>query len=149
MRRRFTEGQIIGFIREAEAGLAVKDLCREHGFSVASYYLWRSTFWGMRVSGAKRLRELEAENTRLKKLLAESMLESEITREAMRKSDHRTGTTVAGAGDDEPRTRQAPRVIHVELPVRPARGRPKDHHRVRRLSAGAARRRAVGCGDGA
>ena len=56
-----------------------------HGFSEASYYLWRSKFGGMNVSDAKRLRELETENSRLKKLLAESMLENEVTREALRK----------------------------------------------------------------
>jgi putative transposase len=85
VKKRFSEEQIIGFLREAESGLPVKELCRRHGFSEASYYLWRSKFGGMTVSEAKRLRELEAENTRLKKLLAESMLEIEITREALRK----------------------------------------------------------------
>ncbi|SEW19938.1 putative transposase [Luteibacter sp. 329MFSha] len=85
MKKRFSEEQIIGFLREAEAGMAVKDLCRKHGFSEVSYYLWRSKFGGMTVSEAKRLKELEAENARLKKLLAESMLENEITREALRK----------------------------------------------------------------
>lgn len=85
MKKRFTEEQIIGFLREAEAGLQVKELCRRHGFSEASYYLWRSKFGGMSVSDAKRLKELETENARLKKLLAESMLENEITREALRK----------------------------------------------------------------
>lgn len=85
VKKRFTEEQIIGFLREAEAGMAVKDLCRKHGFSEASYYLWRSKFGGMTVPEAKRLKELEAENARLKKLLAESMLENEITREALRK----------------------------------------------------------------
>jgi putative transposase len=85
MKKRFTEEQIIGFLREAEAGLPVKELCRRHGFSEASYYLWRSKFGGMSVSDAKRLKELEAENSRLKKLLAESMLENEITREALKK----------------------------------------------------------------
>ena len=85
MKKRFSEEQIIGFLREAEAGMAVKDLCRKHGFSEASYYLWRSKFGGMTVSEAKRLKELEAENARLKKLLEESMLENEITREALRK----------------------------------------------------------------
>ena len=85
MKKRFSEEQIIGFLREAESGLAVKELCRRHGFSEASYYLWRSKFGGMTVSEAKRLRELETEKTRLKKLLAESMLEIEITREALRK----------------------------------------------------------------
>ncbi len=85
MKKRFTEEQIIGFLPEAEAGLPVKELCRQHGFSEASYYLWRSKFGGMSVSDAKRLKELEAENNRLKKLLAESMLENEVTREALRK----------------------------------------------------------------
>ncbi len=85
MKKRFTEEQIIGFLREAQAGLPIKELCRKHGFSEASYYLWRSKFGGVSVSDAKRLKELEAENNRLKKLLAESMLENEVTREALRK----------------------------------------------------------------
>jgi putative transposase len=85
VKKRFTDEQIIGFLREAEAGVAVKDLCRRHGFSEASYYLWRRKFGGMSVPDAKRLRELEAENARLKKLLAESILENEVTREALRK----------------------------------------------------------------
>lgn len=60
-------------------------MCRKHGFSDASFSLWRSKFGGMSVSDAKRLKELETENSRLKKLLAESMLENEVTREARRK----------------------------------------------------------------
>tara|TARA_A100001037_G_scaffold298431_1_gene322136 strand:+ start:1533 stop:1796 length:264 start_codon:yes stop_codon:yes gene_type:complete len=85
VKKRFTEAQIIGFLREAEAGVPVKELCRKHGFSEASYYLWRSKFGGMNVSDAKRLKELTTENARLKKLLAESLLENEVTREALRK----------------------------------------------------------------
>jgi len=85
MKTRFTEEQIIGFLKEADAGVAIKDLCRRHGFSEASYYLWRSKFGGMDVSDAKRLKALEAGNAKLKKLLAESMLENEVTREALRK----------------------------------------------------------------
>ena len=85
MKKRYSEEQIIGFLREADAGLPVKDLCRRHGLSEASYYLWRSKFGGMSVSETTRLKELEAENARLKKLLAESMLEMEVTREALRK----------------------------------------------------------------
>jgi putative transposase len=85
MKERFTEAQIVGFLREADAGVAVKDLCRKHGFSEASYYLWRSKFGGMSVSDAKRLKELETENARLKRLLAESLLEQEVTREALRR----------------------------------------------------------------
>jgi len=85
VKKRFSEEQIVGFLREAERGAAVKDLCRRHGFSEASYYLWRSKFGGMEVSDVKRLKALEAENARLKKLLAESMLENEVSREALRK----------------------------------------------------------------
>jgi len=85
VKKRYSEEQIIGFLREVDAGIPVKELCRRHGFSEASYYLWRSKFGGMSVSDARRLKELEAENARLKKLLAESMLEMEVTREALRK----------------------------------------------------------------
>ena len=58
MKKRFTEAQIVGFLREADAGVPIKDLCRTHGFSGASYDLWRSTFGGMRVSDAWRLKAL-------------------------------------------------------------------------------------------
>ena len=85
MKQRFSEAQIIGFLREAEAVLAVKDLCRRHGFSEASYYLWRSKFGGLDVSDAKRLKTLEQENARLKRLLAEAVLEQAVTREVLRK----------------------------------------------------------------
>jgi putative transposase len=85
VKKRFSEEQIIGFLREADKGVPVKELCRKHGFSEATYYLWRSKFGGMDVSDAKRLKSLESENARLKKLLAESMLENEVTREALRK----------------------------------------------------------------
>ena len=85
MKKRFSETQTIGVLGEAEAGLPVKPLCQRHGFSEASYYLWRSKFGGMTVSDAKRLKELSTENGRLKKLLAESLLENEMTREALRK----------------------------------------------------------------
>lgn len=68
-------------------------MCRRHGFSEASYYLWRNKFGGMRVSDAKRLRELETENGRLNKLLAESLLENEETREALRKNGDCTRAT--------------------------------------------------------
>ena len=85
MKKRFSEEQIIGFLREADRGVPVKELCRKHGFSEASYYLWRSKFGGMEVSDAKRLKALEAENAKLKKLLAEAMLDNEATKEALRK----------------------------------------------------------------
>ncbi|MEA5175579.1 transposase, partial [Xanthomonas fragariae] len=78
MKKRFTEEQIIGFLRKAEAGVAIKDLCRRHGFSEASYCLWRSKFGGMSVPDAKRLKDLESENARLKKLLAEQLFENDL-----------------------------------------------------------------------
>ena len=85
MKKRFSEEQIIGFLREAEAGLPVRELCRKHGFSEASYYLWRSKFGGMSVPDAKRLKELETENGRLKKLLAEQVLENEVIKDVLRR----------------------------------------------------------------
>ena len=84
MKKRYSEEQIIGFLKEAEAGVSAKALCRRHGFSEASFYAWRSKFGGMDVSDAKRLKALETENARLKKLLAEALLENEVTREALR-----------------------------------------------------------------
>ena len=77
MKKRYQEAQIIGFLKEADAGLAVKDVCRKHGFSDASFYKWKAEFGGMDLSDAKRLKQLEEENSRLKKLLAEAMLDNE------------------------------------------------------------------------
>jgi putative transposase len=85
VKKRYSEEQIIGFLKEADAGVPIKELCRRHGFSEASYYLWRSKFGGMDVSDAKRLKALESENARLKKLLAEALLENEVTKEVLRK----------------------------------------------------------------
>jgi putative transposase len=79
---RFSEEQIIGFIKEAEAGMPVAQLCRKHGFSDASFYKWRAKFGGMDVSEARRLRELEGENGKLKKLLAEAHLDIEALKTA-------------------------------------------------------------------
>ena len=73
---KYSEEQIIGFLKQAEAGVAIKDLCRREGFSEATFYKWRSKFGGMEASDAKRLRELEAENAKLKKLLAEAHLDT-------------------------------------------------------------------------
>jgi len=84
MKKRFTEEQIIGFLREADAGLPVKELCRKHGFSEPSYYAWKAKFCGMNVSDAQRLKALEAENNKLKKLLANSMLEIDAMREVLK-----------------------------------------------------------------
>ena len=71
MKKRYTEEQIIGFLREADAGLPVKELCRKHGFSEPSYYAWKAKFGGMDVNEARRLRALEDENRRLKNLVAD------------------------------------------------------------------------------
>ncbi len=72
---RFTEEQIIGFLRQAEAGMPVKELCTQGGFSDATFYKWRAKFGGMQATDAKRLRELESENAKLKRLLAEAHLD--------------------------------------------------------------------------
>jgi putative transposase len=72
---RFSEEQIIGFLKEADAGMPIKELCRQGGFSDATFYKWRSKFGGMEVSDAKRLKALEGENAKLKKLLAEAHLD--------------------------------------------------------------------------
>lgn len=84
-KKRFTEEQIIGFLREAQAGLAVKDLCRKHAFSEASFYLWPAKFGGMNVSDAKRLKEREGENTKLKRLLANAFLANDAIREVLKR----------------------------------------------------------------
>lgn len=73
-KKRYSEEQIIEFLKEAESGISVKDLSRRHGLSAPSFYAWRSKLGGMGVSEAKRLKVLERENSPLKKLLAESML---------------------------------------------------------------------------
>lgn len=74
---RFTPEQIIGFLKQAEAGMAVTELCRQHGFSDATFYKWRAKYGGMEAADAQRLKALEAENGRLKKLLAEAHLDIE------------------------------------------------------------------------
>jgi putative transposase len=75
-RSRFTEEQIIGILKEHEAGVSVVDLCRKHGVSDASIYKWKAKFGGMEVSEAKRLRALEDENGKLKRMLADAMLDN-------------------------------------------------------------------------
>jgi len=76
MKRRFTEEQIIGILREHEAGASVKDLARRHGISEQSFYRWKAKYGGMDVSDALRLKELETENAKLKRLLAEAHLDN-------------------------------------------------------------------------
>jgi putative transposase len=84
-RARFTEEQIIVILREHEAGMKTADLARKHGVSEATLYNWKSKYGGMDVSEAKRLRQLEDENARLKKLLAEQMLDAAAMRELLSK----------------------------------------------------------------
>ena len=72
---RFTEEQIIGILKEHQAGLSAADVCRKHGVSDATFYKWRAKFGGMEASDAKRLKDLESENSKLKKLLAEAHLD--------------------------------------------------------------------------
>ena len=76
MKKRFTEEQIIGVLKEAEIGLKVAEICRKYGISDATYYNWKAEFGGMTVSDAQRLKALEAENGKLKRLLAETMLDN-------------------------------------------------------------------------
>jgi putative transposase len=78
---RFSEEQIIGILREQEAGRPTAEVCRKHGISGATFYKWKAKFGGMEVSDAKRLRALEDENAKLKKLLAESMLDIAILKD--------------------------------------------------------------------
>jgi putative transposase len=78
---RFTEEQIIGLLREHEAGSATADVCRKHGVSSATFYKWKAKYGGLEVSEAKRLRSLEDENRRLKKLLAETMLDNAMLKD--------------------------------------------------------------------
>jgi len=79
---RFTEEQIIGFLKQAELGMAIKEVCRQGGFSEATFYKWRSKYGGMNVAELQRARDLEAENSRLKKLLAEAHLDIEALKVA-------------------------------------------------------------------
>lgn len=84
-KQRFTEEQIIGVLKEQEAGVKAADLCRKHGISEATFYNWKAKYGGIEVSEAKRLKALEDENAKLKKLLAEQMLDTAALRELLSK----------------------------------------------------------------
>jgi putative transposase len=83
MKKRFSEEQIIAVLKEADSGMKVADLCRKYGISDATYYNWKAKFGGMTVSEAQRLKALEAENAKLKKLLAESMLDNAVLKDVV------------------------------------------------------------------
>jgi putative transposase len=85
-RSRFSEEQIIGILKEHQAGLGTKELCRKHGVSDATFYKWRSKYGGMEVSDAKKLKALEVENAKLKKLLAEQMMDVSTLKEMLGKN---------------------------------------------------------------
>ena len=80
-RSRFSDEQIIGILKEQEAGMSTAEVCRRHGISSATFYKWKSKFGGLDVSEARRLRSLEEENSRLKKLLAEAMLDNAVLKD--------------------------------------------------------------------
>ncbi len=80
-RSRFTEEQIIGILREQEGGQSTADVCRRHGISPATFYKWKAKYGGLDVSEARRLRALEDENTKLKRLLAEAMLDNAMLKD--------------------------------------------------------------------
>jgi putative transposase len=82
---RFTDSQIIAVLKQAEAGTPVPELCREHGISSATFYKWRSKFGGMEVSMVARMKELEDENRRLKKMYADAQLSADLLKEALSK----------------------------------------------------------------
>ncbi len=85
-RKRFTEKQIIGVLKESVAGAKTDDICRRHGISSATFYSWRKKYGGMDVSDAKRLRELEAENAKLKRIVADQMLDMTSMKELLAKN---------------------------------------------------------------
>jgi len=84
-RNRFTEEQIIGILREQEGGAAVAELCRKHGMSSATFYAWKAKYGGLEVSEARRLKTFEDENTKLKKLLADAMLDNAALKDLLAK----------------------------------------------------------------
>ena len=97
-RTRFTEEQIIGVLREHGAGAATSDLCRKHGISSATFYKWKAKYGGLEVSEARRLRSLEDENRRLKKLLAETMLDVAMLKDIASKNDGDARGEAGGCG---------------------------------------------------
>jgi putative transposase len=86
MKQRFSEEQIIGILKQQESGIATSELCRQHNISSATFYKWKAKFGGMNASEAQRLRQLETENAKLKRLLAESMLDNAALKDVLSKN---------------------------------------------------------------
>ncbi|MBZ4691110.1 MAG: family transposase [Cereibacter sp.] len=148
-RSRFTEEQIIGVLKEHQAGLSAAELCRKHGISDATFYNWRSKYGGMEVSEAKRLKQLEDENSRLKKLLAESMMDVSTLREMLgkkllRPSSRRSAVTWAMTEKGYSQ-RRACRLVGIDPRVHRYRSsRPDDAGLRRRLRELSGERRRFG-----
>ena len=83
MKRRFTDEQIVGILKEGEAGVPAKEICRKYGISDATFYTWRKKFGGMDAQDVKRLKQLEDENAKLKRMLADSMLDNDALKAAL------------------------------------------------------------------
>jgi putative transposase len=126
-RARFNEEQIISILREAEAGAKVTELCRRHGISEATFYIWRNKYGGLEVSEMRRLRQLEEENRRLKGIVADQALDLERSRTCWQKTVTARGEAKDGSGSDsEPSSVAASRlrvdrnyVTRVSSPARP------------------------------
>ena len=85
MKKRFTEEQIVAILKEGEAGIPVREICRQHNISDVTFYTWRKKYGGMETADLRRLKQLEAENQKLKRLLADSMLDNDALRAALAK----------------------------------------------------------------
>ena len=148
-RSRFSEEAIIGIFKEHQAGLSAAELCRRHGISDATFYNWRSKYGGMNVSDAKKLKALEAENAKLKRLLAESVMDVSTLKEMLEKtSDARFEEKRRGLGDHRQRLLAAPGVFPgwclERKTYRYASRRPADEAIRKRLRELASERRRFG-----
>lgn len=85
MKKRYSESQIVGILKQSEGGISVAELCREHGMSSASFYKWRSKYGGMDASMMSEMKSMAAENTRLKRMFAESQMQNDLLKEALGK----------------------------------------------------------------